>query len=150
MIFTFYSYKGGVGRSMALANLAELFCQEGLNVLMVDWDLEAPGFERYFPVNQDDVLNNRGLLDLILSYKDLMSQELKEDEPLNLEDPEEILIDIYPKGKQKGKLQLLTAGQRLGDKFSNYSQSVVSFDWKDFYENWEGERYFEWLRSKFG
>jgi len=24
MIYTFYSYKGGVGRSMALANIAEL------------------------------------------------------------------------------------------------------------------------------
>ena len=147
MIFTFYSYKGGVGRSMTLANIAELFYQEGLKVLMVDWDLEAPGLERYFPIKQDDALNNRGLLDLILSYKDLMSQELKEEDPLNLEDPEKILIDIYPKGK--GKLQLLTAGQRLGDKFSSYSQSVVSFDWKDFYENWEGERYFEWLRSRF-
>ncbi|MBN8657125.1 MAG: hypothetical protein J0M11_15430 [Anaerolineae bacterium] len=149
MIFTFYSYKGGVGRSMALANLAELFYQEGLNVLMVDWDLEAPGLERYFPLNQNEALGNRGLLDLIISYKELMSKELKEEDSLNLEDPEKILINIYPKAKQKGKLQLLTAGQRLGDKFSNYSQSVTSFDWKDFYENWEGERYFEWLRKRF-
>jgi MinD-like ATPase involved in chromosome partitioning or flagellar assembly len=48
MIYTFYSYKGGVGRSMALVNIAELFYQNGLNVLMVDFDLEAPGLERYF------------------------------------------------------------------------------------------------------
>jgi cellulose biosynthesis protein BcsQ len=41
MIYTFYSYKGGVGRSMALVNIAELFYQAGLKVLMVDLDLES-------------------------------------------------------------------------------------------------------------
>ena len=45
-IVTFYSYKGGVGRSMALANIAVLLAQRGMKVLMVDWDLEAPGLGR--------------------------------------------------------------------------------------------------------
>ena len=48
MIVTFYSYKGGVGRSMALANVAEWFRLQGLRVVMVDWDLEAPGLESFF------------------------------------------------------------------------------------------------------
>jgi Mrp family chromosome partitioning ATPase len=47
-IVTFYSYKGGVGRSMALANIALLLARRNLRVLTVDWDLEAPGLERYF------------------------------------------------------------------------------------------------------
>jgi cellulose biosynthesis protein BcsQ len=47
-IWTFYSYKGGVGRSMALANIAVLLAQWGHKVLVVDWDLEAPGLEKYF------------------------------------------------------------------------------------------------------
>jgi MinD-like ATPase involved in chromosome partitioning or flagellar assembly len=47
-IVTFYSYKGGVGRSMALANVSVLLARRGLKVLVVDWDLEAPGLERYF------------------------------------------------------------------------------------------------------
>ena len=47
-IVTFYSYKGGVGRSMALANIAVLLARRGLKVLVVDFDLEAPGLERYF------------------------------------------------------------------------------------------------------
>jgi cellulose biosynthesis protein BcsQ len=47
-IVTFYSYKGGVGRSMALANIAILLAQRGHSVLVVDWDLEAPGIEKYF------------------------------------------------------------------------------------------------------
>jgi cellulose biosynthesis protein BcsQ len=47
-IVTFYSYKGGVGRTMAMANVAVLLAQRNLKVLAVDWDLEAPGLERYF------------------------------------------------------------------------------------------------------
>ena len=47
-IVTFYSYKGGVGRTMALANIAILLSQMNLRVLAVDWDLEAPGLEKYF------------------------------------------------------------------------------------------------------
>jgi MinD superfamily P-loop ATPase len=45
MIYTFYSYKGGVGRSMAIASVAQWLYLQGLNVFMVDWDLEAPGLE---------------------------------------------------------------------------------------------------------
>ena len=40
MIFTFYSYKGGAGRSMALANVAQWFYQQGLRVVIIDWNME--------------------------------------------------------------------------------------------------------------
>jgi cellulose biosynthesis protein BcsQ len=46
-ICTFYSYKGGVGRTMALANVGWLLADWGYHVLCVDWDLEAPGLDRY-------------------------------------------------------------------------------------------------------
>ena len=49
-IITFYSYKGGTGRTMALANVACLLAEtHGRPVLVVDWDLEAPGLHRFFP-----------------------------------------------------------------------------------------------------
>ena len=47
-IITFYSYKGGTGRSMGLANLAWILACCGRRVLVIDWDLEAPGIEKYF------------------------------------------------------------------------------------------------------
>jgi MinD superfamily P-loop ATPase len=50
-IVTFYSYKGGTGRSMALANVACLLAEQlsaDEHILMIDWDLEAPGLHRYF------------------------------------------------------------------------------------------------------
>jgi cellulose biosynthesis protein BcsQ len=51
-VITFYSYKGGTGRSMALANVACLMAERlapGDRILVVDWDLEAPGLHRFFP-----------------------------------------------------------------------------------------------------
>jgi TIR domain/AAA domain len=47
-VITFYSYKGGVGRSFALANIAVILAQWGSRVLVVDWDIEAPGLNHYF------------------------------------------------------------------------------------------------------
>jgi cellulose biosynthesis protein BcsQ len=47
-VYTFYSYKGGVGRSMALVNVGVLMALDGHKVLLVDWDLEAPGLEAFF------------------------------------------------------------------------------------------------------
>jgi cellulose biosynthesis protein BcsQ len=51
-IVTFYSYKGGTGRSMVLANVAYILAWQSQSVqrtvLMIDWDLEAPGLHKYF------------------------------------------------------------------------------------------------------
>ena len=73
MIYTFYSFKGGVGRSMALANVAECFRERGLRTLMIDWDLEAPGLENYFyPAKSkelDAIQGHDGLIDLLQLYK---------------------------------------------------------------------------------
>jgi len=47
-VITFYSYKGGVGRTLALADVAVMLAKMGHRVLMVDWDIEAPGLAAYF------------------------------------------------------------------------------------------------------
>ncbi len=44
---TFYSYKGGVGRTTALINVAAELSRRGRKVLVVDFDLEAPGITSY-------------------------------------------------------------------------------------------------------
>jgi tetratricopeptide (TPR) repeat protein len=46
-IYTFYSYKGGVGRSLALLNVAYTLAGRGRHVLMIDMDLEAPGISGF-------------------------------------------------------------------------------------------------------
>ncbi len=69
-VVTFYSYKGGVGRSFALANIAALLGRWGFRVLCVDWDLEAPGLEDFFkPYRRDDrFLEENGLVELLLDF----------------------------------------------------------------------------------
>ena len=71
-VYTFYSYKGGVGRSMALANVAALLSKWGQKVLVVDWDLEAPGIEKYFESDSQELTKIRkrkkGLIDIIKGH----------------------------------------------------------------------------------
>ncbi len=70
MVITYYSFKGGVGRSMALANIAEILYRRGLRVIIIDWDLEAPGVDQYFrSVAERDLENRGGLIDLLVEYK---------------------------------------------------------------------------------
>lgn len=52
-VFTFYSYKGGVGRSMALLNVAYTLVSRGRHVLVVDMDLEAPGVSGFLHRNEE-------------------------------------------------------------------------------------------------
>jgi tetratricopeptide (TPR) repeat protein len=52
-IFTFYSFKGGVGRSMALLNVAYALVARGRNVLILDMDLEAPGIAAFLGRNEE-------------------------------------------------------------------------------------------------
>jgi MinD-like ATPase involved in chromosome partitioning or flagellar assembly len=148
MIFTFYSYKGGVGRSMAVANVAEQLVAHGLSVLLVDWDLEAPGLESYFPVNRDDVLDREGVIDLIHDYRRNLAKPPKAndsiDVPLAGIDDYVLALDDQP----NPKLWLMPAGRRSPPYFARYAQRVQGFDWTDFYDNWEGELFFEWLRQR--
>jgi AAA domain len=69
-IVTFYSYKGGTGRSMALANVAWLLASSGKRVLTIDWDLEAPGLHRYFePFLPDKTLEqSTGVIDFVRDF----------------------------------------------------------------------------------
>src|SRR4051794_40846915 len=69
-IVTFYSYKGGTGRSMALANVAWILASAGLRVLTLDWDLEAPGLHRFFAPFLDDrrLLESEGVIDWVLNF----------------------------------------------------------------------------------
>src|SRR4051812_14058860 len=55
-VVTFYSFKGGVGRTMTLANTAFLAACSGKRVLVMDWDLEAPGLAYYFRGVQEPAL----------------------------------------------------------------------------------------------
>ncbi|MFC1758471.1 KGGVGR-motif variant AAA ATPase [Planctomycetota bacterium] len=63
-----YSFKGGVGRSTALANIACLLAEDDRHsqkILIWDFDLEAPGMHRMFPSRGP---LPRGFVDLAYQY----------------------------------------------------------------------------------
>jgi MinD-like ATPase involved in chromosome partitioning or flagellar assembly/stress-induced morphogen len=48
-VVTFYSFKGGVGRTTALGLIARMLATDSYRVVMIDFDLEAPGLSFLFP-----------------------------------------------------------------------------------------------------
>ncbi|MBX3670822.1 MAG: hypothetical protein KF778_20680 [Rhodocyclaceae bacterium] len=147
MIFTFYSFKGGVGRSMAMANIGDCLARRGLRVLMIDFDLEAPGLERYFKrLDVAAALRNPGVMDLISAFKRAMAsgEDLSRAEFHQIE---RYLFPVYP-DQGGSRLDLMTAGRRApDDELRRYALAVRTFEWQDFYFNWEGEAFFEWMRK---
>ena len=58
---------------MAMANVAECFREKDVRVLMIDWDLEAPGLETFFYIPGSPELTQArthiGLIELLQKYK---------------------------------------------------------------------------------
>jgi cellulose biosynthesis protein BcsQ len=136
MIYTFYSYKGGAGRSMALANVGALLAKSGKTVLIVDCDLEAPGIERFFYSIQSNLGKLResksGMLDLFLSVAD--------DDRMHWR---ECLIEARP-FKSGPPISIITAGKNT----PRYVEHLQSLDWNDLFEHRSLGEYLETLRTE--
>lgn len=66
-VITFYSYKGGVGRSTALASCATyLSYHYGKKIVILDCDFEAPGFTNFFMEVPDSPINKEGLVEYFI------------------------------------------------------------------------------------
>ncbi|MBE9241990.1 P-loop ATPase, Sll1717 family [Synechocystis salina] len=66
IVATFYSLRGGVGRSTALAYTAQILASRGKRIFCIDMDLEAPGLAALFG-KEDEIKENQGLVSLLLS-----------------------------------------------------------------------------------
>jgi MinD-like ATPase involved in chromosome partitioning or flagellar assembly len=159
-IITFYSYKGGTGRSMALANIGCLLARseeqsKKKRVLLVDWDLEAPGLHRFFrghfseasghataPIPQD-LDSHPGLINLLTRLKNAL-QKL----PPRTEEPHPqadsflrnvARLDEYILETDLEGLHFLKAG-RLDDQ---YPSRVNRFPWASIHGR--SPWFFQWL-----
>ncbi|MEE1740937.1 FxSxx-COOH system tetratricopeptide repeat protein [Streptomyces sp. BE147] len=151
-IVTFYSYKGGTGRTMALANTAWILAANGKRVLAVDWDLEAPGLHRFFhPFLDPSTLGaTTGVIDLITEYAwaatspaqraDDWHREYARIQPHAVSLTPEALGWEFPQG---GTLDFVSAGRQNRE----YSATVSTFDWDNFYDRLGGGHFFDALRE---
>src|ERR1700727_1603730 len=120
---------------MALAAVAYLLAERGLRVLAIDFDLEAPGLERYY-FEKDEALRVRerpGLIDLFLQYKRALTSPA-EFERASFREWRQFITDAVPATALGGAVDLMTAGRREPDEqLRLYARAVRSFDWQDFF-----------------
>lgn len=115
-VITFYSFKGGMGRTTALAAVALTLIRQGKNVMMVDTDLEAPGLATLF---FDEELIDRGVLDYLIEH------EIDDRVPIT-----NYILDVTNPAlleENEGHLFLMPAGK----VDENYLQKLARIDFQD-------------------
>jgi MinD-like ATPase involved in chromosome partitioning or flagellar assembly/tetratricopeptide (TPR) repeat protein len=156
-VITFYSYKGGTGRSMALANAACLLAKESTlksqKVLVIDWDLEAPGLHRFFLKTEEPQHRDKPG---IINYFERLQELLKGDPTLRDQIAAEqgwtalstaLPIEDYIILDVASGVDLIPAG-RFDSK---YPALVRSFNWVEFYTEFGSaiKAFRELLESKY-
>jgi TIR domain/Tetratricopeptide repeat/CobQ/CobB/MinD/ParA nucleotide binding domain/NB-ARC domain len=146
-VVTFYSFKGGTGRTMALANIAWILASNGLKVLVVDWDLDSPGLHRYFHPFLDPakVAATQGIIELITDFAWDATQGGDRSQDWVRKRAQIIphavsLTWEFPDG---GMLDFVSAGRQNRD----YSSAVTAIDWDNFYDRLGGGQFFDALRA---
>lgn len=115
-VVSFYSFKGGMGRTTALAAVALLMVRQGKNVIMVDTDIEAPGLSTLF---LDDEAIQNGVLDYLIEHP--------LDSGRDIRDYVQDVTDPALLRETDGNLYLLPAGK----VDSNYLQKLGRIDYQD-------------------
>ena len=137
---------------MALANVAWVMATNRKRVLVLDWDLEAPGLHRYFrPFLIDQQLQSSdGLIDFVINFADAAIAPPPTDKPLEPDwyfshaDITRYALSVnfsgFPPG---GSIDFIPAG-RQG---ATYATRVNSFNWQNFYERLGGGAFIEKAKS---
>lgn len=154
-IITFYSYKGGTGRSMALANVACLLARgvgsyvgqsatSDQRVLVIDWDLEAPGLHRYFGPFLPDVSSldhdayhhgYPGLIDLFVELERAIPSRSSQ----GADEDAQVITSVLDNLDVEGKFSVATSVHNLsfmkaGRFDEDYPSRVSNFRWDLLYE----------------
>jgi len=146
MICAFYSAESKTGQSMALGNVAQRLRRNGHRVIVADWNLEDPGLDRLFPAVTERAAAVQGFIDFLVAYKAEMLRPIpadRDDLVLPTESVEDYLAQ-FPDDHGPGQLLLMPAGRRD----ATYGERVASFDWEEFYRDFEGALLFQRLRDR--
>lgn len=131
-VVTFYSYKGGVGRTMALVNVASQLASRGKKVLVVDFDLEAPGIAAYRQFSASAGCS--GIVDYVTDY--LASSEAP--------DASDYMLKCELDAVGENSIWVMPAGRRD----EKYSEKLGNIDWQDLYSSKSGYLLFEDLKQQ--
>ncbi|UPK69434.1 KGGVGR-motif variant AAA ATPase [Chitinophaga filiformis] len=99
-IVTFYSYKGGMGRSTNLVISSTYLARaHGRKIIIIDCDFEAPGFSNFFLEENSSPIYSNGLIEY---FFDKESQE-----EINLND---YSWEVSKQYSQSGEIRIIPAG----------------------------------------
>jgi len=133
-VSTFYSFKGGVGRTLALVNVATELAKSGRRVLIVDFDLEAPGIDTFNELRAKS--DQLGIIDFVTRY-------------IQVGSPPAVGEFVYEapisnSAKVPGKLWVMPSGKRGPE----YGEKLARINWQTLYDEQEGFLLFEDLKSQ--
>ena len=141
-IISFYSYKGGVGRSQMLVNVASYLAHYfDKKILLIDWDLEAPGLHNFW--GKDNLNGQKGVIDLFYEYRETLKKAFKKSDQNIQQFDKSFVINLLQSRHATGKIDLVPAGSY--DDF--YYDKVNNFNWSEFYERFDGKTYIEFLKN---
>jgi MinD-like ATPase involved in chromosome partitioning or flagellar assembly len=129
---TFYSFKGGVGRTLALVNVGVELANSGKRVLLVDFDLEAPGIDTFKELQSPS--GQAGIVDYVTDY-------LRSGSP-----PDFTHYHYHAKLSMDhgGGVWVMPAGRRD----ASYAAKLAVIDWQDLYANKNGFLLLENLKNQ--
>jgi len=120
-IVTFYSYKGGVGRTTSLITFANYYAYHyAKKIVILDFDFEAPGFINYFDFSMDALENKNGIVEYILD-----KQASKE--KLNL--IQDYTIEVSKEYTNNGSIYVMPSGNLFGkENLESYMEALARID----------------------
>ncbi len=134
---TFYSYKGGVGRTLAMANVAKWLSEFNKKVCMIDFDLEAPGLHFKFQQQLKSFEFKRGIVDYIHDF--VVTKEV----------PKTILdcVHTFKTSSKNPDIHFIPAGNTSSPE---YWKKLSAISWNDLFykEESEGVPFFLDLKEK--
>ena len=141
-VVTFYSFKGGVGRTLALLNVAYEIANSGQRVLVVDFDLEAPAIrpDRWKQGANDDETDQVGRGPTDPGVVEFVTRYL---ETMRVPPVGDYMVDATPERCQ-GHLAVMSAGAVDG----TYGQRLNAIDWGLLYAARDGYVMFEDVRAQ--
>jgi len=143
LIATFYSFKGGVGRTLSLVNTAVALTNLGKSVIVWDMDVEAPGIQNipYFEPLSKKITG--GFVDIVSDYKKRGYRDLDEKR----------FADYLVTHPENEKLRLLPVGDIKND--AAYARKFNAIEWEKLFgrtaganNRTAGYRLFELIRRQ--
>ena len=131
-VATFYSFKGGVGRTFALVNVATALARAGRKVLLVDFDLEAPGLQTFDELKPKKP--SKGVVEFVSDYIATGSTPEVRD----------YVYETAGVAANGGRLWVMPAGS--GD--CNYRKQLSNIHWQTLYAEHDGYLMIEDLKAQ--